>query len=393
MVSVSRLLCGTVSAGDALRYGRQSGCLPAHLLHFAADKKPVVVWNCTRRCNLRCIHCYASSRDEEYPGELSTPEAMLLLEDLARFDVPTVLFSGGEPLLRPDLLDLIAYARSIGLRCVISTNGTRITPAVAAALKEAGAEYVGISIDGIGGTHDRIRGEAGAFEQALAGIRHCAAAGLRVGLRFTVHRLNRDQLPAVLDLLEAEPVSRCCVYHLAYAGRGEKLQRHDLTPEETRAVVDEIFDRVRDFHRRGIDKEVLTVDNHADGPYLYLQVVRDDPGRAAEVYDLLRWNGGNQSGVAVACIDNVGNVHPDQFSWHITLGNVRERRFGDIWTDTSHPVMRLLKEHPRRLKGRCAGCRFLEICNGNLRVRAEQYHGDLLAPDPACYLTDEEIRG
>ncbi len=391
MIGVSRLLCGTITPGDALRYGRDSARMPAHLLHYSADKKPVVVWNCTRRCNLKCVHCYASSRDEHYPGELSTEEGKWLLDSLAAFGVPTVLLSGGEPLMRPDLLELAAHARERGLRCVLSTNGTRISPETAADLKAAGMQYVGISVDGIGAVHDRVRGQRGAFEEALAGIRNCVAAGLRVGLRFTVHRLNRDQLPAVLDLLEQENIPRCCIYHLAYSGRGEKMQRHDLTPEETRQVVDEIFDRVAEMRRRGVDKDVLTVDNHADGAYLYLRVLREQPERAAEVYDLLRWNGGNQSGVAVACVDNVGNVHPDQFSWHITFGNVRERTFGEIWTDRGHPVMDLLKERAGRLQGRCASCRFLEICNGNLRVRAEQYHGDMLAPDPACYLTDEEI--
>lgn len=391
MLSVTRLLNGTATPADALRYGRMTGRVPSHLLHFSADKKPVVVWNVTQRCNLFCMHCYAESRDREYPGELSTAEGFALVEDLARFGAPTVLFSGGEPLTRPDLFQLVARASELGLRCVLSTNGTLITPEAAQKIAGSGFTYVGISLDGIGAAHDRIRGKKGAYEEALRGLRLCRERGVRVGLRFTVHRKNVDQLPAILDLLETEDIPRCCVYHLAYAGRGDRIRSYDLSPAQTRAAVEYVFDRALDFHRRGLDKEILTVDNHADNVLLYQRVQRDQPERADEVYQMLAWNGGNQSGIAIACVDPVGNVHADQFSWDYTLGNVRERPFSAIWTDTSEPRMALLKDRKPHLRGRCAGCRYLEICNGNLRVRAERYFGDFLAPDPACYLSDEEV--
>ncbi|OGO51951.1 MAG: hypothetical protein A2148_04710 [Chloroflexi bacterium RBG_16_68_14] len=391
MLSVSRLLNGTVEPGDALRYGRRTSAVPAHLLHFSADKKPVVVWNVTRRCNLFCMHCYSDSHDCAYPGELATEEGRRLLDDLASFGAPTVIFSGGEPLTRPDLFELAAYARDRGLRCVLSTNGTLITPEVAARIRQAGFSYVGISLDGIGPAHDKIRGKKGAYEEALAGLRRCRDEVVRVGLRFTVHRKNVDQLPAIFDLLETEEIPRCCVYHLAYAGRGDRIRAYDLAPQETRAAVDHVFSRARDFHRRGQEKEILTVDNHTDGVYLYMKVREEEPQRADEVYQLLSWNGGNQSGVAIASVDPQGYVHPDQFSWHYAFGNVRERPFGDIWTDAGEPRMAVLKDRKAALKGRCRSCRYLEICNGNLRVRAERYFDDFLAPDPACYLTDEEI--
>lgn len=391
MLSVTRLLNGTVTASDVLRYGRASGKGPAHMLHFSADKKPVVVWNVTQRCNLFCMHCYASSRDREYPGELTTEEGLALLDDLARFGAPTVLFSGGEPTTRPDLFELVSHASAAGLRCVLSTNGTLITPEIADRIAESGFSYVGISLDGIGESHDKIRGKKGAYDDALRGLALCRDRGVRVGLRFTVHRKNLDQLPAVLDLLETEDIPRCCVYHLAYAGRGDQIRRFDLTPAETRAAVEYVFDRAQDFHRRGLDKEILTVDNHADNVLLYKRVQRDAPERAEEIYQMLAWNGGNQSGIAIACVDPQGNVHPDQFSWDYTLGNVKERPFADIWSDVTEPRMAILKDRKPLLKGRCGSCKWLEVCNGNLRVRAERYFEDFLAPDPACYLTDEEI--
>lgn len=391
MLGVTRLLCGTATPGDVLRFGRQAGALPAHLLHYSRDKRPVVVWNLTRRCNLHCAHCYSDSFDKEYPGELTTEEAFAVVEDLARFGVPVILCSGGEPLLRLDLFEIIRAVQAHGIRAVISTNGTLITRVLAREMKELGLSYVGVSIDGPEHIHDRFRGKKGAFQESLAGIRACLEAGLRVGVRVTLTKYNYPYLDDLFRLIEEAGIPRCCFYHLAYAGRGDRIQRADLTHAETRAAADTIFRWTQDFHHRGIVKDVLTVDNHADGVYLYLKIRQEQPERAAEVYQMLQWNGGNQSGVAVADIDNLGSVHADQFSWHHTFGNVRERPFSEIWTDVSNPWMAVLKDRRGQIKGRCGVCPYFEICNGNLRVRAEMYYGDPLAEDPACYLTDEEL--
>jgi radical SAM protein with 4Fe4S-binding SPASM domain len=390
VLSVSRLLNGQVGPQDALRYGRRSGAGPAHLLHYSRDKTPIVVWNVTRRCNLHCGHCYADSHNRDYPGELGGEEGARLLEELAAFGVPAVLFSGGEPLLRPDVLDLARLGRRLGMRTVLSTNGTRIDAAAAEDIAAAGFSYVGVSIDGIGALNDKVRGSRGAFDAALGGIRAARAAGLRTGIRFTVHARNRAQLGRVFELAEAEGVNRLCVYHLAYAGRGGRMRRHDLKPAETRAAVEEILDRTEDLGRRGVELEVLTVDNPVDHVLLLERVRRTDPERAAEIETMLRWNGGNQSGVAIACIDPEGLVHPDQFSWHVTAGDVRRTPFAEIWRD-DNPVLAPYRRRPRDLVGRCSRCRFVDLCNGGLRVRAESASGDPRAPDPACYLTEEEI--
>jgi len=390
VLSATRLLNGLVGEQDALRYGRADASCPPHMLHFAREKRPVVVWNATQRCNLHCAHCYADSKDRDYPGELSTGEGRALLADLASFGVPTVLFSGGEPLLREDLLDLAAEARALGMRTVLSTNGTQIDDATAERIAAAGVSYVGVSIDAIGARHDKLRGSKGAYERTLEGIAASKRAGLRTGLRFTLHGLNYDQLGAVFDLAEEIPVDRLCVYHLAYAGRGARIRRHDVAPPQARVAVEEIFDRVEDLGERGSPLEVLTVDNPADNVLLLMRLRERSPERADEVERLLRFNGGNQSGVAVASIDPQGWVHPDQFSWHVRAGNVRERTFADIWAD-ANPVLAPYRARPRELSGRCGSCRFLDLCNGGLRVRAESAYGDAGASDPACYLTDEEI--
>ncbi|MFW6061806.1 MAG: 12,18-didecarboxysiroheme deacetylase [Planctomycetota bacterium] len=391
MVGISKLYCGTVEPSDVLRYGGKSSKLPSHLLQFSADKKPVVVWNCTRRCNLTCAHCYSHSADCNYPGELSTDDGYRLLADLAEFGVPVILFSGGEPLLRPDLLDLAGRARKLDMRAVISTNGTKIDPPMAEKLREIGLSYVGVSLDGMRETNDRFRGRQGAFDDALAGIRNCRQAGIKVGLRFTINRHNVGEIDDIFGLLRDENIPRVCFSHLVYAGRGAKLREADLDHETTRRTVDKIIDHTAELHAQGLAKEVLTVDNHADGPYLYLRLKRENDPRADAVLELLRMNGGNSSGYRIGCVSWDGAVHPDQFWRHVTLGNVKARPFSKIWTDLSHPLLRQLKNKVPHVTGRCAQCRFLDVCGGNFRVRAEAATGDLWAPDPACYLTDGEI--
>jgi len=391
MIGISKLYCGTVEPSDALRYGRDSSQLPSHLLQFSADKKPVVVWNVTRRCNLRCVHCYAHAQDQADAGELTTEEGKSLLDDLAGFGVPVVLFSGGEPLARKDLPELASFAVAKGMRAVISTNGTLITPGMARTLKEIGLSYVGISLDGMQEVNDRFRAVPGAFRSALQGIRNCQAAGIKVGLRFTVNRFNVQEIPSIFALIEEMDIPRVCFYHLVYAGRGSELVQQDLSPEETRKTVDLIIDHTRRLHDMGKPKEVLTVDNHADGPYLYLRMLKEDPERAKQVLELLQWNEGNSSGRGIGCVSWDGAVHADQFWRHYSFGNVKQRPFSEIWMDTSNPLMGKLKEKKRHVTGRCAECRWLDICAGNFRVRAEAVSGDAWAPDPACYLTDEEI--
>ncbi|MFC1943232.1 radical SAM protein [Chloroflexota bacterium] len=379
MISITRLLCDTVGPGDHLRYEEKD--VP----------RPVVVWNYTKQCNLSCIHCYASADGRRSPGEMDTIAGKTFIRDLADFGVPVIMFSGGEPLLRKDLLELASFAGEQGIRLVLSTNGTLITKSIAKEIGRIGFAEVGISLDGVGANNDHFRGKAGAYQAALGGIRTSVSAGLRVSLRLTITRSNYQEIPAIFKLVEEEGINRVCFYHLAYSGRGSSLQEEDITHSQTRSVVDMICEHTLDLHRRGLRKEILTVGSHVDGVYLHLRLREQDPQRASEVLELLRINGGNNSGIKIGAVDDLGNVHPDQFWWHYSLGNVRERKFGDIWTDTSEPLLQGLRNRKGLLKGRCARCQHLDICNGNLRVRAEAVYGDVWAEDPACYLTDEEI--
>jgi radical SAM protein with 4Fe4S-binding SPASM domain len=322
---------------------------------------------------------------------MDTRDGKAFIHDMAEFGVPVVLFSGGEPLARRDFFELAGFARQQGLRIALSTNGTLITKQAAEKIKNVGFAEVGISLDGIGPTNDRFRGRDGAYVAALNGIRNCIALGLRVSLRLTITRSNYLEIPRILQLVEDERIDRVCFYHLAYAGRGSSLRNEDIDHSQTRAVVDLICEYTLDIYRRGLRKEILTVDNHTDGVYVYLKTQQQDPVRAGKILNLLKMNGGNNSGIRIGAVDDEGNVHPDQFWWHYTLGNVRDRKFGGIWSDTTEPLLRGLRNRKPMLKGRCGRCRYLDVCNGNLRVRAEAAFGDVWADDPACYLTDEEI--
>jgi radical SAM protein with 4Fe4S-binding SPASM domain len=392
MFSVTNILCGHAAGNESLRYGhRQRDRTPGGQGAPGAPR-PVVVWAVTRACNLRCQHCYAAATPGPGADELTGDEGRDLLAQLADYEVPAVLFSGGEPLARPDTLDLMRHARGLGLRCTLSTNGLLIDDAVAGALVDMGVTYVGISLDGLPATHDRLRGQRGAFDGTLEAIRRCRRHGLRVGVRFTVHGLNRAEMGPLIQLCDREGIDRLCVYHLAYAGRGERMASVDLTAQQTREVVDELFDRTRALHDAGSSLEVLTVSNHADAAYAVLRLEREgrDQDAAAAMRRLGR-TGGNRSGQNICSISPAGGVHYDQFSWHYRVGSIREQRFADIWADPTDERLKALRARPAGLPGRCQSCRLANVCNGNLRTRAESATGDWLGADPACYLTDDEV--
>jgi heme d1 biosynthesis radical SAM protein NirJ len=352
---------------------------------------PVVIWNLIRRCNLACKHCYSISADTDFPGELSTAEVFRVMDDLKSFKVPVLILSGGEPLMRPDIFEISRRAKAMGFYVGLSTNGTLIDEANIGRIADVAYDYVGISIDGLRETHDRFRRLPGAFDASMRGIRLCHASGIKVGMRFTMTQDNAHELPALLQLMEDEGIDKFYLSHLNYAGRGNINRKDDVILKTTRWAMGLLFDRCWDYTQRGLHKEFVTGNNDADGVYLLFWVRRNFPDLEVQMRARLAQWGGNSSGVNIANIDNLGNVHPDTFWWHYSLGNVKERPFSQIWPDVSDPLMAGLKASPRRIEGRCGGCRYFDICGGNTRVRAHQLAGNPWAEDPACYLTDEEI--
>jgi heme d1 biosynthesis radical SAM protein NirJ len=273
----------------------------------------------------------------------------------------------------------------------LSSNGTLIDDAVADRIRDIGYDYVGVSLDGIGATHDRFRRKQGAFDAALLGLRRLRDRGVKVGVRFTMTSDNASELPALLDLVEREQFPKFYLSHLVYAGRGNKSRGDDATWNATRTAMNLVIVRAWEWARAGSEMEVVTGNNDADAVYLLHWAEHVAPERVAHLRSKLAQWGGNSSGVNIANIDNLGNVHPDTMWWHYALGNVKERAFAEIWTDVSDPIMAGLKRRPRRIGGRCGGCSFFDVCGGNTRVRAMRVAGDPWAEDPGCYLTDVEI--
>ena len=352
---------------------------------------PVVIWNLIRRCNLTCKHCYSISADTDFPNELSTAQVFEVMDDLKQFGVPVLILSGGEPLLRPDIFDIAHRAKAMGFYTALSTNGTLIDDSNIQKIADVGFDYLGISIDGIRETHDKFRRKEGAFDASMAALRRCHDLGIKVGLRFTMTQDNAAELPQLLQLMDDEGIDKFYFSHLNYAGRGNKNRKDDTHFKTTRWAMDLLFERIMEDVQKGRNTEFVTGNNDADGVYLLHWVKRHYPEQAEHIQARLEQWGGNSSGVNISNIDNQGRVHPDTMWWHYDLGNVKERPFSEIWQDTSDPIMAGLKQHPRPVSGRCGKCAYLNICNGNTRVRALQLTDDPWAEDPACYLSDEEI--
>ncbi|MDI3497386.1 radical SAM protein [Archaeoglobus sp.] len=377
MISLSKLIAGEATVSRQITYGGDSSFIPEKLKQFASSLRPIVVWNVTNRCNLRCLHCYASANSDF--SELTTEQCFQIVDSLAEFKVPLILFSGGEPLLREDIFEIAGYAKKKGIKSVLSTNGTLIDRDMAENLKVF--EYVGVSLDGVASTNDRFRGVEGAYERAFKGLLMASEVVLS-GIRFTVSKYNYKDVFSLIELAREHEIPRFCLYHLVPSGRAEF--KDDITNEQRRALLDNLL---REAEKEGM--EIMTVDNPADGIYTYLKLKEADSEKAEMALEFLKFRGGDSSGIRLANIDHQGNVHPNQFWWDYTVGNVLERSFEEIWMGEDE-LLKKLREKTKYLRDKCGKCHFKEICGG-FRVRAYRY-GDLWGADPSCYLTDDDIQ-
>lgn len=355
-------------------------------------KAPVVIWNLIRRCNLTCKHCYSISADVDFPGELTTDQALTVINDLNHYGVPALILSGGEPLLRHDIFELAHEAKRRGMYLGLSTNGTLIDEHNIDKIAAVGFNYVGISIDGMREAHDIFRQKQGAFDASIKGVELCQQAGIKVGLRFTPTLDNKDDFYQLLDLMERYDIDKFYLSHLNYSGRGKRNRKRDAYHQHSRDIMNTVFERALAAIEQGEQREFVTGNNDADGVYLLQWAQGRFPAdRVKRLQQRLENWGGNSTGVNIANIDNLGNVHPDTFWWDYSIGNVKEQAFSEIWTHTQDPLMQGLRQSPRPLKGRCGRCDYKRICNGNTRVRAKAISDDYWAEDPGCYLTNEEL--
>ncbi len=324
-------------------------------------------------------------------GELTTEEAMQVIDDLGGMGVPLILFSGGEPLLRKDIWNLARHARDRGLKMALSTNGTLITPDIAGRIRECGIEYAGISLDGARAeTHDRFRNSPGAFEQTVAAFAACHKAGLRCGVRVTLTRENCRELEALIDLALTLGASRFCLYWLVPAGRGiDSYTRLQMDHIEVTNALTLLYRKAKETDPALM--EFLTVDAPQDCIHLLGSMEQDRSEDLADARGLLAsLKGGCSAGTRVADIDARGNVFPCQFarSPEFLVGNIRDRPFSELWADPANPVLARFRGKQARFAGRCGVCSYRELCGGGCRVRAHAAGGDFLAEDPFCYVTD-----
>lgn len=383
-----------LAVSDLLRLAREGEAAPvarSPLRYGPALAAPaVVVFNVCKHCNMRCPHCYAAASFQPSRHDLSTPEAFRVLAELAAAGVKVVIFSGGEPLLRPDLLLLARRARDLGLAPQLSSNGVLITRSKADELVGAGFQYAGVSIDGRPSFNDAYRGLEHGFARAVQGLTNARAAGLRTGVRMTVTRMNADHLDDILALAIELGADRLYLSHLLYSGRARAMQPDDLDRELGRRFLTGVFERAERLLSHELGPGIATGGNDSDGAFLVTWVLQRYGAEAAHrVQALLEQRGGNSAGEKLICIDHRGRVRPDQFWDQGVLGDLREQSLSDV---LAHPLRSQLAQRQNLLGGRCADCRFLALCRGSHRERALAVHGDLWGPDPACVMTDQEVQ-
>ena len=380
---------GTVSGVMKHRHKPQTD-VPSTYLAFAGMYRPVVFWNITNRCNLACSHCYSrSGPGRTTEGELTTAEAFGIIDDLAEMGVPLILFTGGEPLMRADILELSRHAQSRGLKMALSTNGTLITPEFARKIKECGIEYAGISLDGAkAATHDRFRNSPGAFDLTIRAFAACKEAGLRCGERVTLTKENCRELEALVDLSLSLGASRFCLYWLVPTGRGsDSYSRLQLDRDEVTEALSLLYLKAKETDPAAM--EFLTVDAPQDCIHLIASMEKDGSEDLTDARELLAsLKGGCSAGTRVANIDSQGNVYPCQFarSPEFLVGNIRDQLFSELWSGCSNSVLARFREKQARFGGRCGMCRYRDLCGGGCRVRAHAVDRDFLAEDPFCFV-------
>lgn len=387
MIALNQILFkyGTVSKTlDEHRFKEET---ESSLLRYRKELA-TIFWNITLSCNLKCVHCYASATAYKNPDELTIEQIFNTIDDLAAIKLPVIIFSGGEPYMHPDILEFSSYANSKGIRVTLSSNGTFITDNVAVKMADAGIKYVGISLDGWKERNDMFRGVQGVFEKAIRGIKAVKESGMLSGIRFTITNDNYRDLDKIFELSKELEIDRFCIYHLVPVGRGTKVK--DIDNKKRKKIIDYLIDKAYEINSGHIDMEILTVDNPADGVYVFLKTFKDDEKAAKQVYNLLKRRGGDNSGIKVADIDPLGNVHPNQFWWDLDMGNVKNKKFSEIWNNSNGFVKDLRENKVNNLNGKCGRCNFKDICGG-FRLRALRYNNDIWSEDPDCYLTEKEI--
>jgi radical SAM protein with 4Fe4S-binding SPASM domain len=327
---------------------------------------------------------------KEIDGSMLTlDEAKDLIDDLAEMGVPLLMFTGGEPLLRKGFWEIVHYASLKGLRTALSSNGTLITKVVTRKIKEAGIEYVGISLDGAKAeTHDLIRGVQGSFQKSIVALKNCIEDGLKCGIRVTATKDNYHEIPDLLDLALQLSVPRFCLYWLVPSGRGKAIYgSKSLEDHEVKWVLEVLYKRACELDPEKI--EILTVDAPQDGIYVLNRLKEEKPHEFENALRLLQSTSGSCSaGDRIANIDPYGNIYVCQFAQlpELRVGNIRQRNFSELWNDNANPILSLFRNKTKNLVGKCGKCSYKQLCGGGCRIRAYFHYKNLWFDDPLCSL-------
>ncbi len=341
----------------------------------------LVAWEITRRCNLFCAHCRSSSENEPYENELTTEECYRLIDQIAEVAKPILILTGGEPLVRPDVLQIARYGVSKGLRVVMGTNGTLITRKLATELKKVPVSRLAVSIDfPIPERQDEFRGKAGAYQEALDGIANARSAGIEVQINSTVTKLNVHYLADLLDLSIEIGAVAFHPFMLVPTGRGKGLEDQELSPQQYEETLNWIYDKQMELGDRMFFKPT-------DAPH-YMRIVkqreseapRNQTSNSESTYQPMQTiTRGCLAGTSYCFISHRGGVQGCGYL-DIEAGNVREQSFGEIWVNA--PLFRDLRDLSK-LKGKCGVCVYKRVCGG-CRARAYAATGDYLEAEPYC---------
>ncbi len=326
-----------------------------------SPRPSLISWNLTRRCNLRCPHCYMEG-GKKADNELTTDECLALVSEMELLGTEMLILTGGEPLLRKDVYDVARTASDRGLWVVMGTNGVLVDDRVARKMVECGVKGVAISIDSIEpDKHNSFRGGPNAWEHSVKALDVCRANGLQTVVQTTVMEMNKDEIPRLLDFARDKGAWSFNLYFLVQTGRGQRM--NDLSADDTEELLADLA-RVQEGYR----------------PMLVRSKCAPQFKRIAYEQGLAGLeSGGCMAGTQYCRITPDGDVTPCPYMT-VVAGNVREQTFSEIWRGS--PVLAALRD-PERLAGRCGACEYKELCGG-CRCRAYAGLGDYLAEDPAC---------
>ncbi len=345
----------------------------------------LIFWETTAACNLKCIHCRASAVGFRSPDDLTTPESLHLLDSIASFAKPVIVISGGEPLVRPDIFEIAQHGTDLGLKMVLATNGTLLTPEIARSMKKTGIQRISVSLDGASAaTHDIFRGQVGAFEAALQGIEYVKAEGIPFQINTSITKRNLSEIESIKALAEWIGAVALHIFLLVPTGCGKEIAEEEMiTPAQYEEILNWFYDQ----------SKTTTLSLKATCAPHYFRIMRQRAAQEGvkitpETHGFEAMTKGCLAGTGVCFVSQKGDVYPCGYL-PVSAGNVRQTPFPQIWNGSE--LFRVLRDE-NKLEGKCGPCEFKGVCGG-CRARAFAETGNFLTEEPYCAYKPYRLRG